>query len=152
MVDASTRGSICLFNMLSTRYLLDTYYSYLFSKHLKFFFAKIPLSATRHQITYFLRSLEENECACIKYPINMKHPKKLLLMRILIYWNSVGLFFFFFFDFKMSLFKLKSPSFLNKRKMHTLQIFKNPGWHAWLTFWSIYKIVSNVVSLWFQFM
>ena len=35
-------------------------------------------------------------------------------------------FFFFFCDFKMSLFKLKSPGFLNK-KIYTLQIFKNSG-------------------------
>ena len=32
-----------------------------------------------------------------------------------------------FCDFKMSLFKLKSPGFLN-RKIYTLQIFKNSGW------------------------
>ena len=47
------------------------------------FFAKILFSVNHHQITYFLLSLEENEYAGIKFPINLKHPKKLLLMRIL---------------------------------------------------------------------
>ena len=39
------------------------------------FFAKILFSAIRHQKTYFLSSLEENEDADIKYPINLKHSK-----------------------------------------------------------------------------
>ena len=36
-----------------------------------------------HQIIYFLLSLEDNEYAGIKYPIKLKQPKKLLLMRML---------------------------------------------------------------------
>ena len=42
----------------------------------------------------------------------------------------------------MSLLNLQSPGFLNK-KIHTLQIFKNSGWQAWLAFCSIYKAVSS---------
>ena len=47
-------------------------------------------------------------------------------------------------DFKMSLFRLKYHSFFNK-KPHILQILKNLGWQAWLSFWSIYNVVSNFV-------
>ena len=54
-----------------------------FLKNIIIFFAKILFSVNHHQITYFLLSLEENEYAGIKFPINLKHPKKLLLMRIL---------------------------------------------------------------------
>ena len=43
---------------------------------LKIFFANIPFFANRRQITYRLWSLEENEYAAIKYPINLKHLKK----------------------------------------------------------------------------
>ena len=39
--------------------------------------------ANRHQIIYFLLSLEGNKYAGIKYPINLNHPEKLLLMRAL---------------------------------------------------------------------
>ena len=54
-----------------------------FLKNIIIFFAKILFSVNHHQITYFLLSLEEYEYAGIKFPINLKHPKKLLLMRIL---------------------------------------------------------------------
>ena len=63
----------------STCVVLD----YIFFKRLTIFFAKILFFANRHQITYFLLSLKENEYASIKYLINLKHPKKLLLMRML---------------------------------------------------------------------
>ena len=36
----------------------------------------MPFFANRHQITCFLWSLEKNEYAGIKYPINLKHPQK----------------------------------------------------------------------------
>ena len=39
-------------------------------------------------------------------------------------------------DFKMSMFKLKSPDFFNKR---------TSGWQAWLTFWSIYERIYNLL-------
>ena len=39
-----------------------------FSKTLKIFFAKIPLFANCHQITYFLWSLEQNGYPGIKHP------------------------------------------------------------------------------------
>ena len=83
VVDASVRGLIYLLNMPGTR-------SYLFQNT----FAKITYSATHHQITNFSWSLEENKYADIKYPINLKHPQKLLLMRILAYWNSLDSFSF----------------------------------------------------------
>ena len=41
-----------------------------------YFITKIPFSSTRHQITYCLCTLEENEYAGIKYPTNLKHPPK----------------------------------------------------------------------------
>ena len=75
VIDASMRALIYLLNMLSTR-------SYLFQNTYNIFCKKI-FSANRHQITYFLWSLEENEYTAIKYPINLKLPKKLLLMKIL---------------------------------------------------------------------
>ena len=48
-----------------------------FFKTLKRFFAN------HQQVTYFLWSLEENEYAGIKNPINLKHPEKLTLVMIL---------------------------------------------------------------------
>ena len=54
-----------------------------FFKTLKRFFAKIPFFANHQQVTYFLWSLEENEYAGIKNPINLKHPEKLTLVMIL---------------------------------------------------------------------
>ena len=75
MIDPSIRCLIYLLNMRSTR-------SYFF-KTLIIFYAKILFSANHLQRTYFLLGIEENEYAGIKFPINLKHPKKLLLMRIL---------------------------------------------------------------------
>ena len=75
VADASARGPSYLLNCL----VLD----HTFFKILKIFFAKVSFSENRHQITYFLWSPEENGYADIKYPINLKHPQKLLLMRIL---------------------------------------------------------------------
>ena len=72
MIDASIRGLIYLLNMRRTR-------SYFFKNT----FAKILFSANRHQITYFLLSPKENEYVSIKCAINLKHPKKLLLMKML---------------------------------------------------------------------
>ena len=75
MIDPSIRCLIYLLNMRSTR-------SYFF-KTLIIFYAKILFSANHLQRTYFLLGIEETEYAGIKFPINLKHPKKLLLMRIL---------------------------------------------------------------------
>ena len=75
MIDPSIRCLIYLLNMRSTR-------SYFF-KTLIIFYAKILFPANHLQRTYFLLGIEENEYAGIKFPINLKHPKKLLLMRIL---------------------------------------------------------------------
>ena len=74
MVDASIRGSIYLLNMLSAFFIP-------FLKTIKIFFAKIPFSVTHHQITYFLWSLEENEYAVIKYPINLKHDEDVDILK-----------------------------------------------------------------------
>ena len=51
-----------------------------FLKHFKIFFAKKPFSANCHQITYFLWTLEENQFAGIKCPINLKHPPKIFIL------------------------------------------------------------------------
>ena len=101
VVDASIRGPIYLLNMLSAR-------SFLFQDlfHTFFFFANILFFATRRQITYFLWSLEENEYAGIKYPINLKYLQKFLLMTILdltiyLYYNKkVGSSFFITYSFQ----------------------------------------------------
>ena len=77
MIDPSIRSLIYLLNM---RVVVP---DQTFLKNIIIFFAKILFSVNHHQITYFLLSLEENEYAGIKFPINLKHPKKLLLMRML---------------------------------------------------------------------
>ena len=74
VIDSSIRGRIYLLNLLSTiPYFQNTYN--IFCKNT--FFCILPAN------NIFLLSLEENEYAGIKYPINMKYPEKLLLMRIL---------------------------------------------------------------------
>ena len=77
VIDPSIRSLIYLLNM---RVVVP---DQTFLKNIIIFFAKILFSVNHHQITYFLLSLEENEYAGIKFPINLKHPKKLLLMRML---------------------------------------------------------------------
>ena len=73
--DASIMCPIYLLNMLGTR-------SYLF-QNTHNTFSKNTVFANRHQIIYFLLSLEGNESAGTKYPINLKHPENFLVMRTL---------------------------------------------------------------------
>ena len=80
---------------------------------------------------------EENEYASIYDPVIHKHPKKLLLMRILTQRVVKSPVIQFFGDFKKSLSWLKYLGFFNK-KIHIFQ--KNSGWQTWLTFWSMYNV------------
>ena len=71
----------------------------------KIFFAKTTFFGNCYQITCFLWSLEKNEYAGIKYPINLKHPKKTSIDDDT---DSKSR--------EMSLLNLQSLGFLNKKK------------------------------------
>ena len=107
MVDASIRGPIYLLNMLST-------ISYLFQNT----FCKNANFLKSPPIEDILGSIEENEYAGIKYPINLKHTQKHLVMAILTQSREIA-WIPIFCNFKMSVFKLTFPVFFNKKNPHS---------------------------------